>query len=307
MKKILIAGGSGFIGSELKNHFLKSGDTVFILTRNPKKENDIYWDPKNKKIETSFLSEIDVLINLCGANIAEKKWSAKRKKTLIDSRVESTKFLYSMMPQFSKLSTYIGASGVNCFGNTNEKTIFNEKHPISSDFLSTLIKEWESAHQLFSKKTTTIILRLPVILAKNKGMLKRMKLPFWLGLGSVLGDGQQIINWMSINDLKAAFSHVLKLNLKGTYLLGASNDNNQTFSRSLAKALNRIILLPKTPKWIIKTIFGEMSTLLLNGNYVSSEKFMQTNFTYKDTNIEQVLYGLYTNNVQKNKEDVLDL
>ena len=91
MKKILIAGGSGFIGSELKNHFLQSGYTVFILTRNPKKENDIYWDPKNKKIETSFLSEIDVLINLCGANIAKKKWSAKRKKTLIDSRVERPK------------------------------------------------------------------------------------------------------------------------------------------------------------------------------------------------------------------------
>ena len=139
------------------------------------------------------MSEIDVLINLCGANIAEKKWSAKRKKTLIDSRVESTKFLYSMMPQFSKLSTYIGASGVNCFGNTNEKTIFNEKHPISSDFLSTLIKEWESAHQLFSKKTTTIILRLPVILAKNKGMLKRMKLPFGWDLGVFLGMDSKLL------------------------------------------------------------------------------------------------------------------
>ena len=101
MKKILIAGGSGFIGSELKNHFLKSGNKVFILTRNPKKENDIYWDPKNNKIDLAFLGEIDVLINLCGANIAEKKWSVKRKKTLINSRVESTIFLHSMMPTFS--------------------------------------------------------------------------------------------------------------------------------------------------------------------------------------------------------------
>ncbi len=295
MKNILIAGGSGFLGSELKTHFKQNGHTVFVLTRNPKLKNDLYWCPDNKKIQLKELKKIEIIINLCGANLAQKKWRKKRKKTLINSRVDPTEFLYQNKEKFPALEHYIGVSGVNCFGNTNDQKVYTETDSFGQDFLSSLVKKWEAAHFLFTKEFATTILRLPIVLSKNKGMLKRMEFSFSRGFGSVLGNGNQIMNWISCQDLKRAFTHVIERKTLGTFQLCASNTCNKEFSTALAKSMNKKIFLPNTPVWVLKLILGEMHTLLVNGNYISTEKFMKTNFHYQQMDINDVFTKTYPN------------
>ena len=127
MPTVLIAGGSGLIGGHLTRHFKDRGFRVYKLTRKPSKHGHIFWDPQAEKMSTSKLDKIDVLINLVGENIGSKRWTSSRKAQILSSRVQSTHFLASMIPQMTNLKYYIGASGVNCYENLPGK-VFTEEH-----------------------------------------------------------------------------------------------------------------------------------------------------------------------------------
>ncbi|MEN9422569.1 MAG: hypothetical protein RLZZ107_2054, partial [Bacteroidota bacterium] len=146
MPTVLIAGGSGLIGSHLTRHFKDRGFRVYKLTRKPTKHGHIFWDPKLEKINTSKLAKIDVLVNLAGENIGSKRWTSQRKAQIMSSRVEGTDFLATLIPQMTNLKYYVGASGVNCYEDVPGK-IFREEDPYGTDFLATVVKEWEAAHQ----------------------------------------------------------------------------------------------------------------------------------------------------------------
>lgn len=147
-KTVLIAGGSGLIGKQLTKVFKERGYRVYKLSRNARKQGHIEWNPKTKQIDEKHLSRIHILINLAGANIGDKNWSTSRKKELIDSRVQSTEFLSELALKMPKLSYYVGASGVNCYDLTHDK-VFHEDDEYGSDFLSTLVRDWEKASDRF--------------------------------------------------------------------------------------------------------------------------------------------------------------
>jgi len=293
MESILIAGGSGFIGAKLKRHLQNKGHKVTILTRSPKNKEDIFWDPKLNTIDTKSISNTTVLINLCGENISKKRWTNKRKKELISSRVNTSVFLFSIADSLPDLKHFIGASGINCYGNTNSDIHHKEEDTLGVNFISNLVKEWEKSHLLFEKKCKTTILRLPIVLEKNEGALKKMESIFSKGFGSILGSGNQIMNWISIDDLLRLFDHTINKKNEGIYNISANNTSNYDFSHALANALKRKIILPKAPKFAIQIIFGEMADILINGNYVSSKKILNTGFFYENTDINYTLKQIY--------------
>ena len=293
MESILIAGGSGFIGTKLKRHFQDKGHKVTILTRSPKNKEDVFWDPKLKKIDTKSISKTTVLINLCGENIAKKRWTNKRKKELLSSRINPSVFLFSIAESLPDLKHFIGASGINCYGNTNSDILHKETDTLGVNFISNLVKEWENSHLLFKTKCMTTILRLPIVLEKNEGALKKMEGLFSMGFGSVLGSGNQIMNWITIDDLLQLFDYIINKRIDGVFNISANNTSNSDFSHALAKALKRKIILPKAPRFFIQIIFGEMADILINGNYVSSEKILNTGFFYEKTDIKNALKEIY--------------
>lgn len=295
MKVVLIAGGTGMIGRKLTNKLTKNGYQVYKLTRRAKKRGQIYWDPNIKTIEGKHLNKVEAIINLAGENIGEMKWSESRKEKLRSSRIESTKFLYSCTKNMPKLAYYIGASGINCYGNSSEK-LKSEKSSFGKDFLSNLVKEWEESSRLFSEKVPVSILRIAGVLDKNGGMLKKIKTPIKFGMGSPLGNGKQYLPWVHIDDLVDLIIFCLDKKLEGTYNAVASCDKNKDFMKMLSMAMRRPYFMPRIPSWIIKLVFGERSILMLGSVNASNEKILSRGFDFKFKTLPAAFRNIFRNN-----------
>lgn len=279
MPTVLIAGGSGLIGGHLTRHLKDRGYRVYKLTRKPKKHGHIYWDPEAGKIDTKKLDKIDILINLSGENIGAKRWRSKRKEAILNSRVKSTAFLASLIPQMPRLNYYIGASGVNCYGNQEGK-IYIEEEAFGSDFLSVVVKEWEGAHQLVTNQVKGAVLRISMVLSRHGGSLHLMKQPIYFGLGAAVASGKQHSPWIHINDLCRMMLFAIDHRLHGTYNASAANNTNLEMTQLLAKWMKRPLILPNVPSFILKLLLGERAILVLTDLQASNEKIKQAGFTF---------------------------
>jgi uncharacterized protein (TIGR01777 family) len=293
MKTILISGGTGFIGTRLSKYLRGLGNTVYILSRKPKKRDQIYWNAHSKKIEGKNLNEIEVIINLAGAGIADQRWSNKRKEEIISSRVDTVNFLYLSIANFPKLEHFISVSGIDCFGFGHGENLLTENDPYGNNFISEVVRKWEEASKQFESRFKTTILRLPIVLDANKGALPKMASPIKKWVGAPIGEGNQPINWVHIDDLTSIFSYVIENNVLGTYNVVAGTTTNKEFTQTLAKVLKKPLILPNIPSFVMKLIFGELSELLLNGNYVSGEKLKETGFKYQHSNLKEALESLH--------------
>lgn len=292
MPTVLIAGGSGLIGGHLTRHFKDRGFRVYKLTRKPSKHGHIFWDPENEKMSTSKLDKIDVLVNLVGENIGSKRWTAKRKAQIISSRVQSTHFLASMVPQMSNLKYYVGASGVNCYENIPGK-IFMETDAYGTDFLATVVKEWEAAHQLVLKQVPGSILRISMVLSRHGGSLHLMKQPIYWGIGAPVGSGAQVNPWIHIDDLCRLVLFAYDQKLEGTYNALGNNDSNEQMTKRLAKWLNRPLLLPNIPAFALRLLLGERAILVLSDLRASNDKIKQAGFSFKYSALDSVFKSFF--------------
>ena len=292
MPTVLIAGGSGLIGGHLTRHFKDRGYRVFKLTRKPTKHGHILWDPQAEKMSTSKLDKIDVLVNLVGENIGSKRWTPKRKAQILSSRVQSTHFLASMIPQMTNLKYYIGASGVNCYENLPGK-VFTEDDVYGTDFLSTVVKEWEASHQLVLKQVPGAIFRISMVLSRHGGSLQLMKLPIALGLGSPIGTGEQTNPWIHIDDLCRLMLFAVDNKLEGTFNALGNNDTNTTMTKRLAKWLKRPLFLPNVPAFMLRLILGERAILVLSDLRASNQKIKQAGFSFKYTSLDSVFKSFF--------------
>lgn len=292
MPTVLIAGGSGLIGSHLTNHFKTLGYRVFLLTRKPIREEHIFWDPENGVIHTDELDKIDILVNLVGENIGSKRWTTKRKAQIITSRVQSTHFLASMVPHMPNLKYYVGASGVNCYENIPGK-IFTESAAYGTDFLATVVKEWEAAHQLVLAQVKGCMLRIAMVLTPQGGSLHLMKQPILLGLGAAIGSGTQVTPWIHIADLCELIAFATEQRIEGTYnALGNCNSNHE-MTKLLAKSLKRPLFLPNIPAFVLRLLLGERSTLVLSDLRASNEKIRQTGFSFSYSSLDATFEAFF--------------
>jgi hypothetical protein len=293
MKTILISGGSGFIGTRLSKYLRDHGHKVYILTRKPKKRDQIYWNAESKKIEGKHLNKIEIIINLAGAGIADQRWSEKRKVDILNSRVDTVNFLFLSMANFPKLEHFISVSGIDCYGFGHGEKVLKESDPYGQNFISEVVQKWEEASQKFNTKCKTTILRLPIVLDAKKGALPKMASPIKKWIGAAVGTGNQPMNWVHIDDLTEIFSHVIEKEITGTYNVVAGTNTNKEFTQILAKVLKKPLFLPNVPSFVMKLILGELAELLLNGNYVSGEKLKETGFNYQFSNLEEALERTY--------------
>lgn len=292
MKTILIAGGTGLVGKKLRRKLEDEGHQVRILSRNPINENEYYWNPSKKEFDKTALQNVDTIINLSGAGVADKRWTAERKKELFDSRIETTQFLASFIDEIPQLEAYISASGITCYGFESESKLYTETDPFGDDYISQLVKDWETAADLFSSHCRVVKMRIAVVLDHNGGALNKMSQAIRLGIGSPLGSGTQIIQWVHISDLVNAFNHVITYPLSGSFNVVGGNVNNKNFMKAIAQALKKPFWMPNVPSFVFKLLFGEMSVILLKGVNVSSQKIVDTGFKFEYVELDIALVDL---------------
>lgn len=292
LKTVLIAGGSGLIGKQLTKFFKERGYRVYKLSRNARKQGHVQWNPKTKQVDEKYLSRVNILINLAGANIGDRNWTEKRKKELIDSRVESTEFLSELAPKMPNLSYYVGASGVNCYELDPQK-VFTEEDAYGTDFLSVLVKDWEKASDRFAEICPYVKLRIAMVLSNRGGSMNAMKRPINFGLGSPIGPGTQYHPWIHIDDLCRMILFTIEQQLEGTYNAVAHCDTNRTMMKGIAKHMNRPFFFPPVPSFLLKFFLGERAMLVLSDLRVSNEKIVKAGFSFKYDQLNKALKALF--------------
>lgn len=296
-KNILISGGSGFIGKHLTELLIEKGFSVSILSRSDKKNTaDISyfkWDVANQTIDETAVLNADYVIHLAGENIAEKRWTAKRKLAIIDSREKSTQLIYSVLKKNNKkLDAFISASAVGIYGAVNGEEICTEETTLAHDFLGSTCQKWEGALDFIEYlHIRTVKIRTGLVLGKEDGFLKKLIPIFKWRLGAALGSGKQYMPWIHVDDLCNVYYHaIVNATMVGPYNAAVNdNTNNTIFSKTLAKVLGYSIWLPNVPAFLIKLGMGEMAKIVLTGRRVSSDKIEETGFQFKFKNLEEAL------------------
>ena len=300
METILITGGSGLIGKVLQQKLNSVGYTVSILTRN-KSENptEYYWNISEGIIETEAIKKADFIIHLAGAGIADKRWTRKRKKILINSRVDSTKLLLQEVKKHNpNLKGFIAASGIGYYGAITSDKIFIEKDIPGNDFLSTICKIWEKESLKFQEeKIRTVIFRTGVVFTKSGGAFEKITMPIKKGVGAVLGKGNQFIPWIHIEDLCNMYLNAItNINLNGIYnAVAPEHITNKNLTKNIATVLNKRIWLPPIPSVVFKLLFGKMSVILLKGSRVSSKKIENEGFKFEFITVKKAIANLLKN------------
>ena len=275
--KVLIAGGTGLIGSLLEMRLRNAGYEVFILTRNSKAKNHILWDPERNEIDVKRIESIEVLINLCGAGIADGRWTKKRKRILESSRIGTTNFLFKHSDKMRALKHYISASGITCYGYEEMDRPYSEEDEFGTDYLSQLVMKWEESARQFESICKVSIMRISIVLSGDGGALPKLMKIVKKGLASPIGSGNQWMPWIYIDDLVSVFLSVIDLELEGPLNAVTSCTRNTDFIKLLAKATGNRIWLPKVPVLTMRVVFGEMADMLTKGVQVSNDKMYRAN------------------------------
>ena len=302
MKTILITGGTGLIGRYLIKSLSKDSNTIYVLTRSESRfENNvnfINWDPDSQRLDLSNIPAVDYIINLAGASIDGSRWTNSYKRKILESRLNSTSLLFKEIKKLKqKPSLYIGASATG-FYKKNTKVAQIEEDDKGSDFLSDVVAKWEKESNNFMKYgIRTVLLRIGLVLSKDGGVLKKLHPIFKLFLGVPIGSGRQTISWIHIKDLVDFILKSIGDNkISGAYNLSAPEViTNYKFTEELALVWKRPVFpkIFKAPSLIVKLLFGEQSSLVLNGLNVSSKKIESTSFKFSFTDIKSALKDIY--------------
>lgn len=295
MEKVLITGGSGLIGRRLSFLLKSRGYEVRILSRsnNPKNNYKTFvWNVSEQYINDSAFEGLNHIIHLAGAGIADKRWSEKRKKEIIASRVASTNLLYNSVKRLkTPLNSFISASATGYYGAVTSETIFEEKDKPAKDFLGKVCSLWEDSIFQFNEiKIRTVAFRTGIVLSKDGGALKKMKTP----IITSLGNGKQYMPWIHIDDLCELYIKAIEdEQFKGAFnAVSPEHISNLSFSKKISKIFNYPFLALGAPSLILQIVFGEMSTIILNGSRISANKIKQAGFKFKFENLEKALKNL---------------
>ncbi len=301
MKSILITGGTGLIGTKLYKFLKEKHFNVIVLTRREslsiENKDFVLWDPEKNILDTNKIENIDCVINLAGESIDGSRWTNKYKKRIMDSRVISTRFLFTKLKSLkNKPKVLVSASAVGCYheDTLNEQ---DETSDLNHNFLGDVVKKWEFESRKFEDiGIKTSILRIGVVLSKEGGMLRKLYPLFLLGLGVPIGSGKQILSWVHIDDMVAIIFKCINENLSGIFnIVAPEKINNIGFTKLLSKRIS-FIRLPsfiKAPKFLVRIIFGEQSTLVLNGLNISSKKIEKIGYVFKFPTMDDALKNIY--------------
>jgi len=294
---ILIAGGSGLIGSRLTEMLHSQGHTVRLLSRSPKGIGQFFWNPATDEMDAEALQDVDYVVNLAGAGIADKRWTAARKKELIESRVKSAALLYRTMAGMAKRpKAYLSASAVGIYGNSGETWMREDTPPVDLSFMVECCQSWESsADEMLLLGIRTVKFRIGVVLAKEGGALAEIVKPLRFGLGAYFGNGQAWWPWIHRDDVCRAFIWAIENQaVEGVFNLCTPDPaRGKDLVKATAKAMKQPAVFLPAPAFVLRLIFGEMSAVILNSNRVSSEKLTQAGFEFQWPELNAALIDIF--------------
>ncbi|WP_018477062.1 TIGR01777 family oxidoreductase [Pontibacter roseus] len=297
--KILITGGSGLIGTRLSEMLIDQGYEVAHLSRKPGKSShykSFRWDIGESYLDDSAVTYADYIIHLAGAGLADQKWTNERKKEIVRSRVESTKLLISSLQRTEHhVKGFISASGVGIYGDAGDQ-LMSEESTYGDDFLAEVCKAWEGAvWPVKDLGIRTVIFRTGIALSDQGGALPQLARPVKLMAGAPLGSGKQYMSWIHMDDLCRLYIRAIEdTQFEGVYNAVAPHPvTNAEFTKQLAGAMHRPLMLPKVPSFAINLMMGEMSDVVLTGQRVSANKVLQTGFTFEYNYLEEALESFY--------------
>lgn len=295
MKKILISGATGLVGKKLARKLFERGYQVEILIRSKPQNSDFRsyeWNYEKKFLEEGALDNTYIFIHLAGASIS-KRWTRAYKEEVYKSRVDSAQFIFDEM-QKRKIypEAVISSSAVGIYGQTTSQQIFTENDQPANDFLGNVCKDWEEkAFQFQELGSRVVCVRTSTVLSEKGGALEVLKKPIELNVGAALGTGDQYFPWIHIDDLVNIYvKSVEDVSMNGAYNASAPDFiNNRELTRKIASHLDKKLWLPNIPKFIIKTVLGEMSVLALEGSRISSKKIENAGFKFQYNNLDAAL------------------
>ena len=308
-KKIIIAGGSGFIGQNLTRKLIAGGYEVVILTRSPKISEAnaslrfVGWDGKTSGEWTTEIENTFAVVNLAGESIAGEnlpdillgRWTQKKKESILQSRLAAGKALAEAISKAkNKPSVFIQASGIGFYGTSSSK-VLNEDEPVGSDFLARVSQEWENSSQsVESIGVRRAVIRSGVVLDPHGGILPLVALPIRLYAGGRLGSGSQPFPWIHISDEVDAIQYLIENeSCQGAFNLVAPEVvNNSRFGQTLAKVIHRPFYLP-VPAFLLRLMLGEKSILVLEGQQAEPRNLLRAGYHFQFPDVETALRNLY--------------
>jgi len=298
--KVLIAGGSGFLGSALKTSLIQDAHEVFILTRgSSKRPNEIHWDGKTTTGWGNIVNDMDAVVNITGFGLDHWPWTKRQKQKFVDSRVIPGLALASAIQNASRRPrVFLQTSGVNRYGLRGME-IADESTPPADDFLAQLTVKWEDATRPVEELgVRRVIARNAVVLAKRGGLFPLMALPARLFFGGKFADGKQAVPWIHIADQTNAMRFLLENEtaLGPFNLISPEPSSNAIFMREVAKALQRPYWF-HVPGFLLKLMLGEMSILLTTGCYAQPKRLIELGFQFRFGKLENAMEDLLTRKI----------
>jgi uncharacterized protein len=308
MPAVLITGGTGLVGTALSKLLIERGYGVIILGRETKggKSGQItaasyaVWNIPKQTIDIEAVQKADYIIHLAGAGVADKRWTGRRKKEILDSRVQSSNLIVKALKENSNnVKAVISASAIGWYGADpvvpNPKP-FGENDPADPGFLGETCRQWEESIEpvtTFGKRLVKF--RTGIVLSNNGGALEEFKKPLGLGVAAILGSGRQVISWLHIDDLCRMYLQAIEdENMNGVYNAAAPKPvSNKELLLQLAKTIRGKFYLPvHVPAFLLKIILGEMSIEVLKSTTVSVQKIKSSGFIFQYPGIELALASL---------------
>ncbi|MBL8152558.1 MAG: TIGR01777 family oxidoreductase [Anaerolineae bacterium] len=307
--RVIITGGTGLIGRTLANSLAKDHHEVIVLSRNTNKTSGldggvkvVGWDASTAQGWGELADGAGAIVNLAGESIAgegfpPKPWTTERKRRIRDSRIHAGKaVLEAITAAKNKPGVLIQSSAVGYYGMQGDKDL-TEESPIGGDFQAQVCKDWEAVTQpVETMGVRRVVIRTGIVMTTKGGVLPLMALPFKLFAGGPIGSGKQLISWVHLDDEIAAIRFLMEnTSASGAYNLSAPNpQSNAALGRAIARALGRPYWLP-APAFAFKLAFGELSTLLLDGQRVLPKRLLAAGFTFQHPEIEAALRDVFTN------------
>lgn len=297
METVLITGGTGLVGKALSSFLLKEGYRVIIVSRKAKvatgNSNLLFakWDVAKKEMDISALQQADYIIHLAGAGVMDKKWTAAYKQEIINSRAQSAQLITeSLKNNTNKVKAVISASAIGWYSPS--ENIHTEEEPADEGFLGTTCKLWEESIQPVKELNKRLVtLRIGIVLSKEGGALKEFMQPLKWGIAAILGNGRQIISWISVDDLCRLFLYAIQQEtMNGVYNAVAPNPvSNKLLTLTLAKKMRRFYIPVYVPSFILKIMLGGRSIEILKSAAVSSAKIEAAGFKFTCKTIDAAL------------------
>lgn len=301
MATVIITGGTGLVGKALRQALLEKSYKLIILTRNPPVIFDVNdpvhyakWDVEKQTINTAIFKDADHIIHLAGENLAGKRWTARRKKAIVESRVNSSRLIVNTLNEIpNKIKTIISASGEGWYGEDQPgKKAYIETDPAADDFLGNLCKAWEESIEPDPGSGIRIVkFRIGVVMSRDGGALESFSKSLRFGIATILGSGKQMMSWIHIDDLVQMMIKAIEdKKLSGVYnAVSPAPVSNKAFTMTLAKRRNHFFIPVKVPGFLLKWVVGELGSELLRSKTVSADKIQETGFLFQRPTIEEAL------------------